>query len=162
MGYSISGTHNRIELIGRLGQDPDLKYTRTGKAVVNISLATNEKSGQGEVTSWHRVTFWEKKAEAIAQYCQKGSRIRIAGTLGYRKYTDSNGIEKIAAEIDGQEMTLLDSKENNGGGQSRGGGGGSYGGQDNGRGSGGGQGSRGADRGRQDEIPYSDDEDIPF
>ena len=150
MAYSISGTVNHIELIGRLGQDPELKHTNSGKAVVNISLATNEKAGSEERTSWHRVTFWEKKAEVVNQYCCKGSKIRITGCLQYREYTDRDGNKRTAAEIDGQELTLLHIQgDDAGGGQ----GGGSYQQRPEPR----------PPQGRQQEsVPYADDEDIPF
>ena len=151
MAFSSGGTVNKIELIGRLGQDPELRYTQSGKAVVNVSIATNEKSGDKEVTSWHKVTFWEKKADVIAKYCHKGSKIRITGTLGYREYTDKSGVSKISAEIDGDELTLLDSKQDGGGQQQQ---------QDGGRQS---QGqSRRQAPPQNEEIPYGDDEDIPF
>ena len=152
MAYSTGGTVNTIEIIGRLGQDPEIKHTNSGKVVVNISLATNEKSGDNERTSWHRVTFWEKKAEVIEKYCRKGSKIRITGCLQYREFTDRDGNKRVQAEIDGNELTLLDSKSDSQGG----------GGHQSSGGGGGGQQRQQSGGRQQEEVPYSDDEDIPF
>jgi single-strand DNA-binding protein len=146
LAYSTGGTVNNIELIGRLGQAPELKHTKSGKAVINISIATNEKSGGEERTSWHRVTFWEKTAEVVNQYCRQGSKVRITGCLVYRDYTDRDGNKRTSAEISGKELTLLDPKPD---------------------GTGAGQ-QRREERPplpqgqRQKQVPVEDDEDIPF
>ena len=150
MAFSTNGTVNTIELIGRLGQDPELRHTNSGKAVVNLSLATNEKKGQEDVTSWHRITFWEKKAEIVNQYCSKGSKIRVTGCLQYRNYTDKDGNSRTAAEIDGNELTLLGAKSDSDGGGSPS------------RGDGGQQNKRPQSTGASSAAQVDDDEDIPF
>ena len=151
MAYSTKGTHNRLQVIGRLGQDPEIRHTQSGKQVANISIATNEKAGQNEVTSWHKATLWEKKAEVVGQYCRKGSKIMVEGPLMYREYTDRDGNKRISAEIDVDNFLLLDSKED-GGGQSRSGGG---------QQQQGGWGNQGGGQGRG-PAPADDDDDIPF
>lgn len=93
---------NKVQLIGNLGQDPDIRFTQSGKAVANFSLATGEswKGADGntqERTEWHRIVAWEKLAEIIQQYVKKGSRIYIEGKLQTRKYN------KTAVEILGDE-----------------------------------------------------------
>ena len=106
---------NKVMLIGRLGQDPELKYTPSGSAVCNFSLATSEswtdKSGQKqEKTEWHRVVLFQKLAEIVGEYCRKGSQIYIEGKLQTRKWTDQQGQEKYTTEIVCNELLMLGSK----------------------------------------------------
>jgi len=105
---------NRIELIGRLGADPEVRYTGGGDAVCTLSVATNESwtdKSTGEVredTQWHRCVCWRRLAEIAGQYLQKGSRVYIAGPMKYRKWTAQDGIERTTAEIDVRELLMLD------------------------------------------------------
>ena len=105
---------NRCELVGRLGADPELRYTQTGDAVVNLSIATHEtwkdkQTGEPrEETEWHRVVLWRKTAEIAAQYCTKGSRLFVAGPLKTRKWQDQEGQDRYTTELQGRELLLLD------------------------------------------------------
>lgn len=109
---------NKVILIGRLGQDPDLRYTANGNAVCNFSLATSERwkdkeSGQQrEQTEWHRVAMFGRIAEVAGQYLKKGSQVYIEGKLQTREW-EKDGIKRYTTEVlvdmKGQ-MQMLDSK----------------------------------------------------
>jgi len=105
---------NRAELICRLGADVELKYTQSGTAVANMSVATNHsvKSGDDweEKTEWHRIVVWSKMAEACAEYLSKGSQVYISGRLQTRSWDDKDGVKRWATEIVAQEVLFLDSK----------------------------------------------------
>lgn len=110
---------NRVILVGRLGNDPEVKYTSSGSAVTNISVATSERwtdkaTGQRqERTEWNRVVFFGKLAEIAGQYLKKGSQVYIEGSLRTNKYTDKQGIERYSTDIHATEMQMLDSKDSN-------------------------------------------------
>ncbi len=95
---------NKVILLGRLGQDPELKYTPSGAAVCNFSLATSEtwndkNTGQKqERTEWHRVVVWGKLAELCNQYLSKGRQAYVEGRLQTRSWEDQNGIKKYTTE----------------------------------------------------------------
>jgi single-strand DNA-binding protein len=106
---------NKVILVGRLGQDPDIKYTASGDAVANLSLATSEswKDRQGvkqEKTEWHRVVAFKKLAEIIANFVRKGSQIYIEGKLQTRKWQDQSGQDRYTTEIVASQMQMLDSR----------------------------------------------------
>jgi len=105
---------NRAELIGRLGQDLDIRYTQSGTAVANMSVATNHSVKQDdkwvEATEWHRVIVWGKMAEACGEYLSKGSQVYIGGRLQTRSWEDKEGIKRWATEIVAQDVIFLDSK----------------------------------------------------
>ncbi len=107
---------NKVILVGNIGQDPDVKATQTGSQVVNLSLATSEvwndkQSGQKqERTEWHRVVFFGKLAEIVAQYVSRGTKLYIEGSLRTRKWQDNNGQDRYTTEIVGSEMQMLDSR----------------------------------------------------
>lgn len=106
---------NKIQLIGRLGKDPELKTFESGDVVANFSLATSEKykdkSGESkETTEWHRIVLWGRQAEIAGQYLKKGSRIYLEGKLTSRKYKDKNGTEQTIVEIRGSHLVMLDTK----------------------------------------------------
>ena len=107
------GTVNKVILVGRLGKDPELKYTTTGRAVVNFSIATNEtwvkNDEKHEITDWHNVVLWGKIAEIAGQYLSKGSRVFIEGKLRTRKWEDKNGQTKYTTEVIGDRLEFLDS-----------------------------------------------------
>ena len=104
---------NKVSLIGRLGKDPEIRYTPNGDAVVNLSLATTENwkdKATGErkqSTEWHRITYFGKLADIAGQYLNKGSMIYVEGQIKTRKYTDSAGVEKYATDIHGRELRML-------------------------------------------------------
>lgn len=114
---------NKWHGIGNLGQDPELKYTPSGKAVVNFSIGCSEvwkdktTGEQQEKTEWVRIVLWGKSAEIAAEYLKKGSKVYIEGKLQTRKWTDNNGQDRYTTEIVGNEMQFLDSKPAQGGSQ---------------------------------------------
>jgi single-strand DNA-binding protein len=128
---------NKVILIGNLGRDPEVRYTPSGSAVCNVTLATtrnwkSKESGEKvEETEWHRIVFYDRLAEIAGEYLKKGRSIYVEGRLKTRKWTDKDGAEKYTTEIIAQEMNMLGSREGMGGGASGGdeeggGGGGQY------------------------------------
>ena len=111
---------NKVLLIGRLGQDPELKHTPSGAAVCNFSLATSETwndkaSGQKqEKTEWHRIVLWGKTAELANQYLKKGSQCYVEGSLQTRSWDDKDGNKKYTTEINGRVVQFLDNKQDGG------------------------------------------------
>lgn len=115
MAFDSKGTLNKVMLIGRLGADPELKYTPAGAAVLTLSLATNtswkDQEGRSqEKTEWHRVVAWRKLAEIIGQYAKKGSRIYVEGKVMTRSWTDKDGAKRYTTEIQAESIQLLDSR----------------------------------------------------
>ncbi|SMN00537.1 Single-stranded DNA-binding protein [uncultured Candidatus Thioglobus sp.] len=112
---------NKVILVGNLGQDVELKYTGSGDAVANISIATSESwtdknTGQKqEKTEWHRVVLFRKTAELANQYLHKGSKVYVEGKLQTRKWQDQSGQDRYTTEIVGREIQFLDSKGTSGG-----------------------------------------------
>ncbi|MFQ6114506.1 MAG: single-stranded DNA-binding protein [bacterium] len=109
------GTVNKVILLGRLGQDPELRYTPNGAAVTTLSLATNEvwKDSEGakqERTEWHRVVLWRKLAEIAGEWLKKGSRVYIEGRLQTRSWEDKDGVKRYITEVVASTMTLMDTK----------------------------------------------------
>ena len=112
---------NKVILIGRLGRDPEVRYTPNGEAVANFSIATDEqwkdKNGERQTrTEWHNITLYRKLGEIAGQYLRKGSLVYIEGRIQSRKYTGKDGVERTAYEIIGNEMKMLGSKSENAGG----------------------------------------------
>ncbi|GAB4411488.1 MAG: single-stranded DNA-binding protein SSB1 [Bacteriovoracaceae bacterium] len=103
---------NKVILVGRLGQDPELKYTPSGSAVCNFSLATSEtwadKGGQKqERTEWHRVVVWGKLAELCNQYLAKGRQAYVEGSLRTRSWDDKSGQKRYTTEIMANTVQFL-------------------------------------------------------
>lgn len=103
---------NKVILVGRLGQNPEVRYTPSGSAVANFSVATNEawtdKSGQKqERTEWHRVVVWGKLAELCSQYLAKGRQCYVEGRLQTREWTDKDGVKKYSTEVQAQTVQFL-------------------------------------------------------
>ena len=114
-------------LIGRLGQDPEVRYTQSNTAVATLNMATSEryKDGNGEFqerTEWHRVVAWGRLAEICQQYLHKGSLIYIEGPLQTRQWEDNQGQKRYTTEVKALQMTMLDSRSanNNGGNNNQG------------------------------------------
>ena len=102
---------NKAILLGRLGKDPELKYTQSGKAVCSFSVATSAKhSGGEETTTWHNIVAWEKQAETIKEYLFKGSEIFIEGRIQNRSYDDKDGNKKYISEIVLYNFSFVGSK----------------------------------------------------
>lgn len=102
---------NSIQLVGRLGQDPELRYTQSGKAVCNFSLATNE-GGKDEV-QWHRIVVWEKQAENASVYLKKGKKAGVVGYLTYRQWETKDGTKQTSAEIVARNVEFLSDRDPN-------------------------------------------------
>lgn len=109
---------NQCQFIGRLGQNPEIRQTQSGEAVVNLSIAvseryTNKQTGEKqEKTEWVRIVAFGKLAEIIGQYLQKGSQILVSGKLQTKKWTDNNGVERYTTEIIAKDMQMLSSPNN--------------------------------------------------
>jgi single-strand DNA-binding protein len=109
------GTVNKVMLIGRLGADPQLKYTPSGRANVNFNLATNaswkdQDGNQQERTDWHRIVAWGKLAEVMGEWLKKGSLIYLEGRLQTRSYDDSNGVKRYITEVVATDLEMLGGK----------------------------------------------------
>ena len=119
---------NKVIILGNLGRDPELRYTPSGSAVCNVSIATtrNWKSREGgerqEETEWHRVVFYDRLAEIAGEYLKKGRPVYVEGRLKTRKWQDKEGKDNYTTEIIAEQMQLLGGRE--GGGSDMGGGGG--------------------------------------
>ena len=117
---------NKVILIGNLGKDPEIRYTQSGTAVANFSLATTETWGGGdggekqEKTEWHNIVAWARLAEICNQYLQKGRQVYIEGRIQTRKWEDRDGNTRYTTEIVAQNMQMLggrgDSEYSGGGG----------------------------------------------
>ena len=159
---------NKVILVGRLGRDPETRFTGGGQAVANFSVATDEtykdKNGERQKrTEWHKIVVWGKQAEIAQQYLKKGSLVFIEGRIQSREWQDKEGQKRTSFEIVASNFRMLggrgDGAPGSGGGASRGGGGShddfeGGGGDDFG---GGGSAPSGGHSG-----PEISDEDIPF
>ena len=106
---------NKVQLIGNLGNAPEIKSMEDGKKMARFSVATNEryKNANGEKiteTTWHNLVAWDKVAEIAEKYLLKGSEVVIEGKLINRSYVDKDGIKKYISEVEVNELLLLDSK----------------------------------------------------
>jgi len=106
---------NRVILMGNLGQEPDLKYTPSGTAVCNMTMATTKKfknkaGEKQEETSWHNLVAWAAQAEIMAKYLAKGSKVYIEGELGYEKYINKQEVEITKAVITVREFEFAGGK----------------------------------------------------
>ncbi len=106
----MSRTINRVELLGRVGTDPELRKTQNGMAVVQLRLATDrrsrDESGESQ-TDWHTVVCWDKQAEAVAQYVQKGERVYVAGRLNQHTWETDQGERRSRTEVHAHEVIFL-------------------------------------------------------
>jgi single-strand DNA-binding protein len=169
---------NKVQIIGNLGADPEMRFTPSGSGVTNFRVAVNRNrrgpdGNNTEETEWFRVVAWDspgyKLAEICNEYLRKGQRVYVEGRLQSRKYTDKDGIERTSVEIVATDMIMLSGRED---GQGMGGGMVREGGEERGRGgyadngprqerapSGGRQPQRPS---RQNEFDDSDLDDVPF
>ena len=112
----MSNGVNKVLIIGNLGSDPEIKYTKAGDPVANLSIATSESwkdknSGDlQEKVEWHRVVMFSRLAEIAEQYLKKGSKVFVEGKLQTRKWQDQEGKDRYTTEVVAKEMTLLDSR----------------------------------------------------
>lgn len=106
---------NKVQLIGNLGQNPEIKTLDGGKKLAKFSIATNEayRNANGEKvieTQWHNLVAWGKLAEIIEKYITKGSEVAVEGKLTYRTYNDKDGNKKYFTEIQVNELLMLGEK----------------------------------------------------
>lgn len=106
---------NRVQLIGHLGSDPEIKTTETGKKMARISIATNEsyKNASGEWvkdTQWHQLVVWGKLAETLAEKLHKGMEAVVEGKLIHREYIDKTGAKKYVTEVQVTDIHVPDKK----------------------------------------------------
>ena len=105
---------NKVILVGNLGQDPEVRYTGSGAAVANISIATSERwkdkqSGEmKDVTEWHRVVLFSRLAEIAGEYLKRGSKVYLEGKLRTRKWQDAQGADRTTTEILADNLQMLD------------------------------------------------------
>lgn len=111
---------NKVILIGNLGRDPELRYTPSGSAVCNVSIATtrnwkSKDSGERvEETEWHRVVFYDRLAEIAGEYLKKGRPVYVEGRLKTRKWQDKEGKDNYTTEIVAEQMQMLGGREGGG------------------------------------------------
>lgn len=111
----MSGSINKVILIGRLGRDPEVKYTPSGQAVAKFSIATDEtyKDRNGEQqrrTEWHNIVAWRRLAEICGEYLVKGKLVYIEGRIQTRQWEDREGNKRNTTEIVAREMKMLSPK----------------------------------------------------
>ena len=109
----MSGTVNKVILIGNLGKDPEVRHFENGGVLASFSLATSESytdrdtGEKKEHTDWHDVVLWRGLAEVAEKYLHKGTKIYVEGKLKKRSYQDREGVTRYAIEIVGEELTIL-------------------------------------------------------
>ena len=108
------GTVNKVILVGRLGSDPDIRYTPGGAAVANFNIATDrawkDKDGNWQnETTWHRIVLWSRQAEFAKEYVKKGNRVYVEGRLQNREWEDQNGQKRHVTEVVAFDIQLLES-----------------------------------------------------
>ena len=108
----MSALRNKVQLIGNVGNDPEIKSFDGGKKVANFTIATNEsyKNEKGEKvdqTEWHKVVAWGKTAEIIEKFVTKGKEVAIEGKLTHRSYEDKNGEKRYITEVVANEILLI-------------------------------------------------------
>ena len=115
----MARTINKVELLGRVGTDPEMSYTPGGTAVTKLRLATDRyrKDGEDE-TDWHNIVCWSKTAEAVNEYVGKGVRIYVAGRLVQNSWESDDGQRRHRSEVHASEVVFLDSRNGNGNGES--------------------------------------------
>ena len=111
----MNSLRNRVQLIGHVGNDPEIKTLEGGRKLATITLATNDhyKNAQGEKveqTEWHRLTAWGATAEIIEKFVTKGKEIAIEGKLTHRSYDDKNGEKRFVTDVVINELVLVGNK----------------------------------------------------
>src|ERR687897_1292979 len=112
----VSRSLNKVQLIGNLGADPEVRSTSNGSRVATLSVATsrqwkNQAGEKQEKTEWHRVVLWNNKGSTLAdiaeRYCKKGDKIYVEGSIEYRSWQDREGQTRYTTEINGRELIML-------------------------------------------------------
>jgi single-strand DNA-binding protein len=101
---------NKITIVGYLGRDPELRYTPAGTAVCDFSMATSEKKGDADVTTWFRVTTWGKQADVAHAHLAKGSLVYIEGRVSMREYTDREGNKRTSLDVNATDLKFVGAK----------------------------------------------------
>jgi len=106
---------NKVMIIGRLGRDPELRYTQSGAPIASLNVATDESymdrdGNKVDRTEWHRVSVFQRQAENCANYLTKGSLVYVEGSLQTRKWQDQQGQDRYTTEIKAQRVQFLDRK----------------------------------------------------
>ena len=113
----MARTINKVELLGRVGIEPEMRYTPGGTAVTKLRLATDRYRRDGEdATDWHDVVVWGKTAEAVNEYVGKGQRVYVAGRLVQNTWEADDGQRRHRTEVHASEVVFLDSRNGNGSG----------------------------------------------
>ena len=113
---------NKVILVGNLGKDPEIRYTPSGSAVANVTIATSDQwkdkqtGEQQERTEWHRVVFFNRLAEVVGEYVKKGQQIYVEGRIQTRKWQDQSGQDRWSTEIVANEMQMLGGRGGGGAG----------------------------------------------
>jgi len=112
----MNNLRNKVQLIGNLGNAPEVKKLDSGKKLARISVATSEsyKNAKGEKvteTQWHNVIAWDKAAEIVEKYFTKGLEVMVEGKLINRSYTDKDGIKRYITEVQATELMILTKKQ---------------------------------------------------
>ncbi len=113
----MTSLKNSVHLIGRLGNEPEIRSFESGKKMATFSLATNEtyynnKGEKVEDTQWHNIVVWGKKSDVVEKYLKKGSEVALEGKLINRSY-EKDGVKKFISEISLNELLMIDKKSNN-------------------------------------------------
>ena len=108
----MNAMKNRVQLIGHVGNEPEIKTFDGGKKLANLTIATNDtyrndKGDKVEQTEWHKVTAWGKTADIIEKYVTKGKEVAIEGKLTHRSYEDKNGEKRYTTEVIVNEILLI-------------------------------------------------------
>ena len=108
----MNAMKNRVQLIGHVGNEPEIKTFDGGKKLANLTIATNDtyrndKGDKVEQTEWHKVTAWGKTADIIEKYVTKGKEVAIEGKLTHRSYEDKNGKKRYITEVIVNEILLI-------------------------------------------------------
>lgn len=116
MKNNMSSIRNRIQLIGNLGADPEIKAMEGGRKLAKFSVATNEiyRNQEGDLvteTQWHRLIAWGRTAEVAEEFLKKGSEVAVDGKIQTRSYTDSEGEQKYLTEVVVNELLMTGSKK---------------------------------------------------
>ena len=109
----MARTINKVTLLGRVGTDPEMQYTPGGTALTKLRLATDRRRQDADdATDWHNIVVWDKSAEAVNQYVQKGQRILVEGRLVQNTWQTEDGQPRSRTEVHTQEVVFLDSNGN--------------------------------------------------
>nr|WKN39812.1 single-stranded DNA-binding protein [Tunicatimonas sp. TK19036] len=112
----MNALKNHVQLIGNLGQDPEIKQLESGKTLAKFSLATTEsyKNKKGEYvndTQWHSIIAWDNLAQIAEKYLHKGKQVALVGKLNHRQYEDKEGIKRYVTEIVASDLMMLGKRE---------------------------------------------------